>query len=87
MGAVLYELGIDENDCSTDHRTLALADALAKALDRSGHAFEECTKEGVCTCIINWVTHWNDNDDRTEQDVLDAFMKAEKDARSGNVDE
>ena len=88
MGAGIYELGIDEQDCSTDHRTLALAYALAKAADLDvGHSPRLCTKEGVCSCTINAVTHWNDNEDRTEQEVLDAFMKAEKDARSGNVDE
>jgi hypothetical protein len=88
MGAGLYELGIDEQDCSSDRRTLALAYALAKAADLDvGHTPGLCTKDGICSCTINAVTHWNDNEDRTEQEVLDAFMKAEKDARSGNVDE
>ena len=62
MGAGLYELGIDEQECSSDYRTRAVADALAKAVGIKSHHASECTNEGVCTCVINWVTTWNDDD-------------------------
>ena len=84
MGAVLYSQHIDEEDCSTDPRTLAVALALAKALDILEHNPKTCTRDGVCTCVINQITTWNDA--QTEPTpILDTFMKAEKDARSGNV--
>ena len=84
MGGVLYSQRIEENMCAVDPRSLAVASALAQAVGLTVDHPDTCTKGGVCTCVINWVTEWNDNN-ASEEDVLDAFMKAEKDARSGNV--
>jgi hypothetical protein len=86
MGGVLYSQEIFESECSTDPRTRAVAAALANALGLAKHLSTECTDDGQCSCVINWVTSWNDDDDRTKDDVLDAFMKAEKIARGGTVD-
>ena len=84
VGAVLYSQHIEEENCSSDPRVRAVADALCRAVGLKTHHQECCTKDGVCTCVVNWVTTWNDA--QTEiTPVLDAFMKAEKDARSGNV--
>jgi hypothetical protein len=86
MGGVLYSQEIDEYMCSSDLRSLAVADALCRAVGlKTNHTPAECTRDGICSCVINLVTDWNDHT-ATEQEVLDAFMKAEKDARSGNVD-
>jgi hypothetical protein len=88
MGGVLYSQGIEENECATDPRSRAVAFALCEAIDLDTVHYGSCDGlGGICGCVINWVTTWNDDDLRTEQDVLDAFMKAEKNARGGNVDE
>lgn len=87
MGGVLYSQDIDESECATDPRVRAVAGALVKAAGLSlSHTAEECTKDGVCTCVVNWITAWNDRDDTTFEMVRDAYMRAEKDARSGNVE-
>lgn len=87
MGGYLYSQHIEEEHCSSDPGARAVAAALVQAIGLGSHHPTECSDKGECTCVINWVTSWNDDDKRTEQDVLDAFMKAEKEARSGNVDE
>ena len=86
MGAVLYSQHIDESECSTDPRALAVAEALCRAAGIKEHHTEVCVEAGKCACIVNWITTWNDAQTSAEP-VLDAFMKAEKAARSGNVDE
>jgi len=83
MGGVLYSQGIDDEECVNDPRTRAVADALCRALDLKQHHTESCTEIGICTCVINWITTWNDDDARDAQEVLDAFAKAEKIERAG----
>jgi hypothetical protein len=86
MGGALYSQQIEESYCAQDIRALAVADALSRALGLSEHHTEACTQTGLCTCTVNWVTSWNDDDNTTWEMVEDAFIKAEKIARSGNVD-
>lgn len=83
VGGVLYSQDIDEAECCVDPRTRAVADALCRVVGIKQHHAESCTEDGICTCVVNWITNWNDDDERTEQDVLDAFAKAEKVERMG----
>lgn len=62
---------------------LAQCSALARSLDILAHTPEICTHTKECTCVISWVTNWNDWSNRTVQEVLDAFAKAEKIERAG----
>jgi hypothetical protein len=66
-----------------DPRILAACRALTKMLGISPHSPEVCTRDSQCTCVVNWVTTWNDEPERTVQEVLDALAKAEKIERMG----
>lgn len=83
MGGVLYSQGISEDECIVDPRSRAVADALSRVLGLKTHHADECTESGTCSCVINWITHWNDDDAKDVQEVLDVFAKAEKIERAG----
>ena len=87
IGGVLYSQGIEERFCCENPKVLAVSEALCRVIDIPEgltHA-ENCT--GInCRCTVNWVTVWNDSREKWEE-IQDAFILAEKDARSGNVDE
>jgi len=86
MGGVLYSQDIPEEQCGIDPRSRAVAEALTRVLGLQEHHAQICTNDGVCSCVVNWITAWNDEKARTEDEVLDAFMKAEKIERSGDVE-
>lgn len=79
-GAVVFSQNWqdEDHDCDSEY-TKRLEQVLTKVVNVIG-----LTIQTHCPATI---TMWNDYEDRQEQEVLDAFMKAEKIERSGNVRE
>lgn len=70
MGAVLYSQGWNEHDLDHVHQVTRVLSKVMVAVGR-----------GPVACF----TDWNDHQVKNKQEVLDAFMKAEKLERSGDV--
>jgi hypothetical protein len=81
VGAMVQVL--DLGHFNYDPRILAACDVLSRTVGISLHHTGICTKDRVCTCVVNWVTSWNDEEERALQEVLDALAKAEKIERMG----
>lgn len=82
IGGMLGVLNLDPNGIY-DPRVLAGCTALATSLGLLTHHKEICTRQEVCTCVLNWIMAWNDDESQTMERVLDAFAKAEKIERAG----
>lgn len=83
VGGMAHVLGIGELEITTDTRLLAACGALIRVVGTAPHLAEECTRDGSCTCVVNWVTGWNDDEVQSMQQVLDALRKAAKIERAG----
>lgn len=78
LGAIIYSQGWDDEMLDPEHKEL---------MDKVTQYLGMAVVPEIAKVHLEFnVPAWNDAEDREEQEVLDAFMKAEKIARSGNVE-
>ena len=78
LGGMLRTLDLFRENCNHP-LILQACTTLSRVVGIRLHNPESCARtNGLCTCSTSWVVHWNDQRDRTEQEVLDALAKAEK---------